>query len=173
MTMYSLVVTDPTTNPALIGLSMGERTGSRVFQWVWSMWVMSPCRVGWLVDVPHTESELKTLTTALTEVGPLALGTLATLLGRTGFNVTSTIIYLRQCATATAEAPRKGINGVPWYLHRPIVNPLGDGVTAVSPGDAEKCLIVYKRKDNRIRHLHLRAVLSSSSLTASWACSKL
>ncbi|UQC75932.1 uncharacterized protein CLUP02_17441 [Colletotrichum lupini] len=33
---YSLVVTDPTTNPALIGLSMGERTGSRVFQWVWS-----------------------------------------------------------------------------------------------------------------------------------------
>ncbi len=32
----SLVVTDPTTNPALIGLSMGERTGSRVFQWVWS-----------------------------------------------------------------------------------------------------------------------------------------
>ncbi|KAK1722374.1 uncharacterized protein BDZ83DRAFT_583174, partial [Colletotrichum acutatum] len=35
-TRYSLVVTDPTTNPALIGLSMGERTGSRVFQWVWS-----------------------------------------------------------------------------------------------------------------------------------------
>ncbi|KAL0936716.1 hypothetical protein CTRU02_208931 [Colletotrichum truncatum] len=35
-TRYSLVVTDPTTNPALTGLSMGERTGSRVFQWVWS-----------------------------------------------------------------------------------------------------------------------------------------
>ncbi|KZL63628.1 hypothetical protein CT0861_13199 [Colletotrichum tofieldiae] len=33
---YSLVVTDPTTNPALTGLSMGERTGSRVFLWVWS-----------------------------------------------------------------------------------------------------------------------------------------
>ncbi|KAK1701495.1 hypothetical protein BDP55DRAFT_625708 [Colletotrichum godetiae] len=32
-TRYSLVVTDPTTDPALIGLSMGERTGSRVFQW--------------------------------------------------------------------------------------------------------------------------------------------
>ena len=32
----SLVVIDPTTSPALIGLSMGERTGSRVFQWVWS-----------------------------------------------------------------------------------------------------------------------------------------
>ncbi|KAH7367772.1 hypothetical protein B0T11DRAFT_57852 [Plectosphaerella cucumerina] len=31
-TGYSLVVTDPTTNPALTGLSMGERTGSRVFQ---------------------------------------------------------------------------------------------------------------------------------------------
>ncbi|KAK1948822.1 hypothetical protein LY78DRAFT_595115, partial [Colletotrichum sublineola] len=33
---YSLVVTDPTTNPALTGLSTGERTGSRVLQWVWS-----------------------------------------------------------------------------------------------------------------------------------------
>ena len=32
----SLVVTDPTTNQPLTGLSMGERTGSRVFQWVWS-----------------------------------------------------------------------------------------------------------------------------------------
>ncbi|KAK0613873.1 hypothetical protein B0T14DRAFT_527194 [Immersiella caudata] len=28
----SLVVTDPTTSPALTGLSMGERTGSRVLQ---------------------------------------------------------------------------------------------------------------------------------------------
>ena len=27
----SLVVTDPTTNPAVVSLSMGERTGSRVF----------------------------------------------------------------------------------------------------------------------------------------------
>ncbi|KAK5662552.1 hypothetical protein OQA88_8464 [Cercophora sp. LCS_1] len=35
-TKDSLVVTDPTTSLALIGLSMGERTGSRVFQWVWS-----------------------------------------------------------------------------------------------------------------------------------------
>ena len=35
-TRDSLVVTDPTTNLALTGLSMGERTGSRVFQWVWS-----------------------------------------------------------------------------------------------------------------------------------------
>ncbi|KAK1709933.1 hypothetical protein BDP67DRAFT_408712, partial [Colletotrichum lupini] len=33
-TRCALVVTDPTTNPALIGLSMGERTGSRAFQWV-------------------------------------------------------------------------------------------------------------------------------------------
>jgi hypothetical protein len=31
-TGYSLVVTDPTTNPALTGLTMGERTGSRIFQ---------------------------------------------------------------------------------------------------------------------------------------------
>ncbi|KAK2055441.1 hypothetical protein LY76DRAFT_520429, partial [Colletotrichum caudatum] len=34
-TRYSLIVTDSTTNPALTGLSMGERTGSRVLQWVW------------------------------------------------------------------------------------------------------------------------------------------
>ncbi len=31
-TGYSLVVTDPTTNPALTGLTRGERTGSRAFQ---------------------------------------------------------------------------------------------------------------------------------------------
>ena len=35
-TRDSLVVTDPTTSLALTGLSMGERTGSRVLQWVWS-----------------------------------------------------------------------------------------------------------------------------------------
>ena len=35
-TRDSLVVTDPTTNLALTGLSMGERTGSRILQWVWS-----------------------------------------------------------------------------------------------------------------------------------------
>ncbi|KAH9241799.1 hypothetical protein K456DRAFT_1823309, partial [Colletotrichum gloeosporioides 23] len=34
-TGHSPVVTEPTTTPALISLSMGERTGSRVFQWVW------------------------------------------------------------------------------------------------------------------------------------------
>ncbi|AEO59422.1 hypothetical protein MYCTH_2063966 [Thermothelomyces thermophilus ATCC 42464] len=32
----SLVVTDPTTNPALASLSRGERTGSRVLWQVWS-----------------------------------------------------------------------------------------------------------------------------------------
>ncbi|KAK2052170.1 hypothetical protein LY76DRAFT_527216, partial [Colletotrichum caudatum] len=41
-TRYSLVVTDPTTNPALTGLSMGERTGSRVLQWVWSYVTATP-----------------------------------------------------------------------------------------------------------------------------------
>ncbi|KAK0622448.1 hypothetical protein B0T14DRAFT_427568, partial [Immersiella caudata] len=35
-TRDSLVVTDTTTSRALTGLSMGERTGSRIFQWVWS-----------------------------------------------------------------------------------------------------------------------------------------
>jgi hypothetical protein len=32
---YSLVVTDPTTNPPIIGLTKGERTGSRAFQYLW------------------------------------------------------------------------------------------------------------------------------------------
>ncbi|KAK3486175.1 uncharacterized protein B0T23DRAFT_408225 [Neurospora hispaniola] len=41
-TRDSLVVTDPTTSLALTGLSMGERTGSRVFQWVWSYVIVSP-----------------------------------------------------------------------------------------------------------------------------------
>ncbi|KHE78791.1 hypothetical protein GE21DRAFT_1222479, partial [Neurospora crassa] len=40
-TRDSLVVTDPTTSLALTGLSMGERTGSRVFQWVWSYVIFS------------------------------------------------------------------------------------------------------------------------------------
>ena len=32
---YSLVVTDPTTNPPITGLTRGERTGSRAFQCLW------------------------------------------------------------------------------------------------------------------------------------------
>ncbi|KAF5619847.1 PHO88 (involved in phosphate transport) [Fusarium tjaetaba] len=32
----SLVVTDPTTNPPVSGLTMGERTGSRIFHYLWS-----------------------------------------------------------------------------------------------------------------------------------------
>ena len=43
-TRDSLVVTDPTTSLALTGLSMGERTGSRVFQWVWSYVLVIDCR---------------------------------------------------------------------------------------------------------------------------------
>ncbi|KAK0754860.1 hypothetical protein B0T18DRAFT_316660, partial [Schizothecium vesticola] len=35
-TRDSLVVTDPTTSLAVAGLSMGERTGSRIFQCLWS-----------------------------------------------------------------------------------------------------------------------------------------
>jgi hypothetical protein len=32
----SLMVTHSTTNLPLIGLTLGERTGSRIFQWIWS-----------------------------------------------------------------------------------------------------------------------------------------
>ena len=35
-TWASLVVTDPTTDQAVTGLSMGERTGSRIPQYLWS-----------------------------------------------------------------------------------------------------------------------------------------
>ena len=35
-TWDSLVVTDPTTSQAIGSLSMGERTGSRVFHHLWS-----------------------------------------------------------------------------------------------------------------------------------------
>ncbi|EHK47131.1 hypothetical protein TRIATDRAFT_9805, partial [Trichoderma atroviride IMI 206040] len=35
-TRSSLVVTDPATIPALIWLSIGDRTGSRFFRWLWS-----------------------------------------------------------------------------------------------------------------------------------------
>ncbi|KDN69103.1 hypothetical protein CSUB01_11988 [Colletotrichum sublineola] len=102
-----------------------------------------------------TEVKLAELTTMLkTEVGPLALGFLAARLGLegdlAGFDVASTIIHLRQCATKTAETRGKGINGVPWFLRRPISNPLGDGVTAVFPGDTEMCLVVYKVVSNRL-----------------------
>jgi hypothetical protein len=65
-TGYSLVVTDPTTNPALPGLSRGERTGSRVSLEVWS-YVLVWCRVpsmwivlGWrevMVGRQHPDSE--------------------------------------------------------------------------------------------------------------------
>ncbi|GKT67433.1 hypothetical protein ColTof4_14361 [Colletotrichum tofieldiae] len=100
---------------------------------------------------PWTESDIKTLLAALkTEIGPLALGVLAARLGRTGFDVASTVIHLRQVATATSEKRGKGVDGVPWYLRRPIANLLGDGVTAVFPGDAEMCLVVYKKVGNRL-----------------------
>ncbi|KAF4982324.1 hypothetical protein FZEAL_2023 [Fusarium zealandicum] len=36
-TGYSLVVTDPTTNPALRSLTLGERTGPRIFCELWSL----------------------------------------------------------------------------------------------------------------------------------------
>ena len=36
----SLVVTHPTTSLAVTGLSMGERTGSRAFQYLWSYVLM-------------------------------------------------------------------------------------------------------------------------------------
>jgi hypothetical protein len=41
-TRDSPVVTDLSTNLALTGLSMGERTGSRAFLWVWS-YVLERC----------------------------------------------------------------------------------------------------------------------------------
>ena len=48
-TRDSLVVTDPTTDLAVAGLSMGERTGSRISQRLWSYvteWVGGAVDVG-------------------------------------------------------------------------------------------------------------------------------
>ena len=49
-TRDSLVVTHPTTSLAVTGLSMGERTGSRIFQCLWS-YVISLARIWCFVDV--------------------------------------------------------------------------------------------------------------------------
>ena len=48
----SLVVTDPTTGPAVTGLSMGERTGSRVFQYLWSYVQCLPRRLPQETSLP-------------------------------------------------------------------------------------------------------------------------
>jgi hypothetical protein len=45
----SLVVTDPTTNPPVSGLPMGERTGSRIFHYLWS-YVLDRGEIGNYVD---------------------------------------------------------------------------------------------------------------------------
>ncbi|AEO66112.1 uncharacterized protein THITE_2044549, partial [Thermothielavioides terrestris NRRL 8126] len=45
----SLVVTDPTTNPAVGSLSRGERTGSRVLYHLW------PCVLGPVKDLEYKE----------------------------------------------------------------------------------------------------------------------
>jgi hypothetical protein len=55
-TRDSLVVTGPTTSLALTGLSMGERTGSRVLRWLWSyvsIWVaMSSYNIQSRLSIP-------------------------------------------------------------------------------------------------------------------------
>ncbi|KAL7966691.1 hypothetical protein HDV63DRAFT_164829 [Trichoderma sp. SZMC 28014] len=40
----SLMVTHSTTNLPLIGLTLGEQTGSRIFQWIWSYVIVSEAR---------------------------------------------------------------------------------------------------------------------------------
>ena len=57
-TRDSLVVTHPTTSLAVTirGLSMGERTGSRVFHHLWRYVLVTPCAVdyigntGWILQ---------------------------------------------------------------------------------------------------------------------------
>ena len=46
----SLVVTDPTTDPALASLTRGERTGSRVFWQVWSYVIVTVASRSFRVD---------------------------------------------------------------------------------------------------------------------------
>ena len=47
----SLVVTDPTTSPAVSSLSRGERTGSRVFYCVWSYVSGQTYKVAYISDI--------------------------------------------------------------------------------------------------------------------------
>ena len=60
-TRNSLVVTDPTTDLALTGLSMGERTGSRVLQWVWSY--VSACCLDLNKEGVMTLTQISTIST--------------------------------------------------------------------------------------------------------------
>ncbi|KAI1419808.1 hypothetical protein F5Y12DRAFT_720290 [Xylaria sp. FL1777] len=62
-TKDSPVVTDPTTGLALSGLSMGERTGSRAFQRLWS----------YMEGLPHLyRAGVKILLRPDKRVGPMA-----------------------------------------------------------------------------------------------------
>ena len=49
-TRDSLVVTDPATGMPFTGLSMGERTGSRASQWVWSYVPVSAWELDYVVS---------------------------------------------------------------------------------------------------------------------------
>ncbi|EGO59497.1 hypothetical protein NEUTE1DRAFT_38482 [Neurospora tetrasperma FGSC 2508] len=54
-TWDSLVVTDPTTSQAIGSLSMGERTGSRVFYHLWSyVLILLDCRL-YITQANHGE----------------------------------------------------------------------------------------------------------------------
>jgi hypothetical protein len=57
-TKDSLVVTDPTTNLAVTGLSMGERTGSRVFQVLWSYVIWRRTFEGYIDSLPSAVGDV-------------------------------------------------------------------------------------------------------------------
>jgi hypothetical protein len=62
----SLVVTHPTTSSAVTGLSMGERTGSRVLQYVWSYVIDSVSEPIYVPELSRVGSLWSCLLPALT-----------------------------------------------------------------------------------------------------------
>ncbi|EHK47231.1 hypothetical protein TRIATDRAFT_45757 [Trichoderma atroviride IMI 206040] len=50
----SLMVTHSTTNLPLIGLTLGERTGSRIFQWIWSYVIVLATRSTYIIITTTT-----------------------------------------------------------------------------------------------------------------------
>ena len=69
----SLVVTDPTTNLAVAGLSMGEQTGSRALQHLWSYVAEAATTKGYVRYMLSQERKALLLGFLLANIGGLLL----------------------------------------------------------------------------------------------------
>ncbi|PTB37530.1 hypothetical protein M441DRAFT_199905 [Trichoderma asperellum CBS 433.97] len=55
----SLMVTHSTTNLPLIGLTLGEQTGSRILQWIWSYVKEGPFKPSYITTSHHRDINIK------------------------------------------------------------------------------------------------------------------